>query len=425
MRPGTLIRLSLAGNRTDRLRAGLTAASAALAAVALLAAATVAAIHGGDFDYRPDGRRVLAPGSGQYASALLVESGLRPGVIFALVMLALPVLALAGQCIRLGAPARDRRLAALRLGGATPGQTVVIAGAETAAASLLGSLAGFGVYLVLRVVLDRRDADGKLLLPTDVLPNPLILILALLLVPVLAGLIGLLLMRRVVITPLGVVRRLRDRGPQPWPGVLIVLGLVLFAPKTLQNLLHLTPRHWRLPEWLPLALMGAGVLCVMVGVVVGTGWISYTAGRLLRRYGRGPVSLLSGARLMADPWNGSRTIGALLAAVVFGAGTLGFRADLATDFAAQNRLGELTDPALGSAYDTGFYFGAIRLVLVAVTIALVVAAGGVLVALAEGIVARRRTYAAMTAGGVPRSKLGAMLLVVTLVPLLPALLLAR
>ncbi len=112
---------------------------------------------------------------------------------------------------------------------------------------------------------------------------------------------------------------------------------------------------------------------------------------------------------------------------MFGAGTLGFRADLAADFAAQNRFNDLNDPASGvqgPGQDTGFYFGAIRLVLVAVTIALVVAAGGVLVAFAEGIVARRRTFAAMTAGGVPRSKLGAMLLVVTFAPLLPALLLA-
>ncbi|WP_436524838.1 FtsX-like permease family protein [Actinoplanes sp. HUAS TT8] len=425
MRPGTLIRLSLAGNRTDRLRTGLTAASAALAAVALLAAATVAAIHGGEWIDKPVDlgvQRVLSSGSDQYASALLAEQGLRPGVIFALVMLALPVLALAGQCIRLGAPARDRRLAALRLAGATPGQTVLIAGAETAAASLLGSIVGFGVYLVLRVVLDRRNGDGKLLLPTDVRPNSLILILALLTVPLLAGLIGLLLMRRVVVTPLGVERRPREHGPRPWPGVLIVLGLVLFAPKTLADLV---PDDWRLPEWTPLALMGAGVLCVMVGVVLGTGWISYTAGRLLRRYGRGPVTLLAGARLMADPWNGSRTIGALLAAVVFGAGTLGFRADLATDFAAQDRFNQLSDPS-GDRYvtDTSFYFGAIRLVMIAVTIALVVAAGGMLVTFAEGIVARRRTFAAMTAGGVPRRTLGAMLLWVTFAPLLPALLLA-
>jgi hypothetical protein len=222
---------------------------------------------------------------------------------------------------------------------------------------------------------------------------------------------------------LGVVRRLRERGPRPWPGVLIALGLVLFAPKTLE----LVPRSWRLPEWTTLAAMGIGVLFVMTGVVAGTGWISYTMGRLLRRYGRGPVTLLAGARLMADPWNGSRTLGALLAAVVFGAGTLGFRADLSTEFASYARFNLLADPQAsqyGTAEDTGFYYGAIRLVMVAVLLAVVIAAAGVLVTFAEGIVSRRRAFAAMTAGGVPRRTLGAMLFWHTFAPLLPALLLA-
>ncbi|AEV81271.1 permease [Actinoplanes sp. SE50] len=426
MRAGTLVRLSLAGNRTDRLRTALTAGSGALAALALLAAATVAAIHGGEWVYDPADparRSNLSPGSSQYSSALLAEHGLRPGVIFALVMLALPVLALAGQCIRLGAPARDRRLAALRLAGATPGETALVAGAETAAAGLLGSLAGYGLFLLLRVLLNRRTADGKLLLPTDVLPGPVATVLVLLLVPVLSGLIGTLLMRRVVVTPLGVVRQIRDDGPRPWPGVLIAVGLVLFAPRTL----HLIPPGWHVPDWTPLVMMGASVLLVVIGVVLGTGWISYTTGRLLRRFGRGPVTLLAGARLMADPWNGSRTLGALLAAVVFGAGTLGYRADLAADFAARERFDQLTDPQYGRygpAFDTGFYFGAIRLILVAVVLALVVASAGILVTFAEGITARRRTFAAMTAGGVPRGKLGAMLFWHTFAPLLPALLLA-
>ncbi|MBB2944983.1 hypothetical protein FB565_004716 [Actinoplanes lutulentus] len=419
MKFSTLARLSLAGNRTDRLRTVLTAASAALAALALLAAATVASITGGGWLDSPTGLRTLAPGTEQYASPLLYEAGLRPGVIFALVALALPILALAGQCIRLGAPARDRRLAALRLGGATPGQAVLIAGAETAAASLLGSVAGFVIFLGLRELLDFRSADGRLWLPVDQMPDLFLLVGALLLVPALAGAIGVLLMRRVVITPLGVVRQVREDGPGPWPGILIGVGVVGFIGP------ELLPDDWRVPEWAPLAFMGVSVLLVMTGVVLGVGWISYTAGRLLRRFGRGPATLLAGGRLMADPWNGSRTLGALLGALVFGAGTLGFRAMLAADFEASEKYSRLTDPGgLGSGYDTEFYFGAIRLVMVAVAVAMAVAAAGVLVVFVEGIVARRRAYAALTAAGVPRRTLSAVLLWHTFVPLVPAVLLA-
>ncbi|WP_235944547.1 hypothetical protein [Verrucosispora sioxanthis] len=108
----TLTRLALAGNRTDAARVALTALSALLASLAGLAALTVLAIQ------KPPGDPWQQ--SEQYANALLREPGLRGGTAFALVLLTIPVLALAGQSARLGAPARDRRLAALRLAGATP-----------------------------------------------------------------------------------------------------------------------------------------------------------------------------------------------------------------------------------------------------------------------------------------------------------------
>ncbi|WP_433230641.1 hypothetical protein ACQP2H_01700 [Micromonospora sp. CA-248260] len=115
MRPGVALRLALAGNRTDTARVVLTALSAALASLAGLAALTVLAIP------TPPGGRG-SNNSEQYTNALLREPGLRGGTAVALLLLAVPVLALAGQCVRLGAPARDRRLAAFRLAGATPGR---------------------------------------------------------------------------------------------------------------------------------------------------------------------------------------------------------------------------------------------------------------------------------------------------------------
>ncbi|HEX5543246.1 MAG TPA: ABC transporter permease, partial [Micromonospora sp.] len=113
MKPSALVRLALAGTRTDTLRVALTGLSAALATLAILAALTVLAIP----TPLPSDDNQMA-WSQQYTNALLREPGLRPGVAFALVLLTIPVLALAGQCVRLGAPARDRRLAALRLAGA-------------------------------------------------------------------------------------------------------------------------------------------------------------------------------------------------------------------------------------------------------------------------------------------------------------------
>ena len=419
MKPAVLARLAVAGNRTDHLRTVMTAASAALAAVTLLAAATVVAIKGGVQSWNESGEVSVSKGAEQYASALLAEAGLRPGVIAVLILLSLPILALAGQCIRLGAPARDRRLAAVRLAGATPGQTVLIASAETVAASLLGSLGGFGLFLLLRVVLERRNADGKLMLPTDILPSAVSIAVVLLTVPLLAGLIGALLLRRVVISPLGVVRRTRDRSPWPWPGVLIIAGLVLFELP--QHLDDTSPNTAALA-----AMLSGGIALTMLGVVLGTGWISYTTGRLLLRFGPRPSMLLAGRRLMADPWNGSRTLAALLASVVAGAITLGYRAQLTTEFDAYEQYNAtVTDGTSASASaPESFYVGAIDLIMVGVGIGVAVAAAGVLIALVESIVGRRRAYAALTAVGVPVRTLSRAVLWQTMLPLVPALLLA-
>lgn len=409
MNPMTLARLALAGSRTDRLRVGFTGLSAALAAVTLLAAATVAAVP-----------ELPESADNPYRAALMAQPGLRPGVVTTLLLIAVPILALAGQSIRFGSPARDRRLSAVRLAGATPGQAVLIATVETGLSALLGSLAGLAGFFLLRWSLDRPDDAGRLALPTDVRPAAWSIGLIVLLVPVLAALAGALLLRKVIITPLGVVRQARDRKPSVLPGVLIIAGV--FTPLVIKPL-----GGWildRVQEYQgasDLVLVGFAlvILAAILGVVLGTGWIAHTAGRVLHRYGRRPAMLLAGRRLMADPWSGSRTFSALLAAVIVGAGVYGYRAMLATQFVADNRLSQILGEEPGRT-DSGFYFDTIGLLSLAVEIAMLVAAGGIMIALAEGIVTRRRTYAALVATGVPRRTLGEAIAWQTLAPLIPA-----
>ena len=382
MRPSALLRLALAGTRTDTLRVALTALSAVLAALFVFAAATVLSI---DDD---------AP---QYGSNLLNEAGLRPGVATALLLLTLPVLALAGQCGRLGAPARDRRLAAIRLAGATPRQAVALVAAETGAAVSVGVVAGLAVFLVGRSALDGRG------LPTDVLPPLWVMALLVVGLPLLAAAVAAVLLRRVAVTPFGVVRRVRTGAPRPWPALLILPALFSFA--VYEPLADLDVPGWLLP------FVGGAI--GIIGVVAGAGWLAYVAGRVLHRYARGPAALLAARRLIADPWAGSRTFAALLACVIFGAGAAQFRAWL--------------EALIDSSYDESdrdFYFGSMNLVDAAVTVGVAIAAAGLLVALAEGIVARRRTYAALVATGVPRATLARSILWQVFAPLVPAILLA-
>jgi hypothetical protein len=422
MRPATVVRLATAGTRTDILRVLLTAFSAALASLAVLAALTVLAIT------PPAGTADgSAAFSNQYTIGVLREPGLRPGVAITLLLLTIPVLVLAGQCARIGAPARDRRLAAMRMAGATPRQTATIAAVDTGAASLLGALAGLGAYFALHALLHRPDAQGRLPLPTDVLPSSAALVAAVLGLPVLATFTAALMLRRVTMSPFGLIRQ-NDRGrtPRPWPAVLILLGL---AGNTASH--FVASRYGRALEdpVVPLLYLGSS-LCAVLGVVLGTGWISYTAGRVLHRYARRPAALLAARRLQADPWSGSRTFAALLACVVFSAGSVTVRAWFAAQHEAQGVSEQLYAAAQNREHwprpplPTQFHLDTMDLLEIAALVALGIAAIGLLVALAEGVVSRHRTHAALTAAGVPRGVLGRALAWQTFAPLLPATLLA-
>ncbi|GAB3835058.1 FtsX-like permease family protein [Dactylosporangium cerinum] len=412
MRPTTLVRLGLAGTRTDAMRVLLTALSTALATVAVLAAANVVAI--GQFG---DGSGGSDDWSTQYGNALLREPGLRPGVAITLLLLTVPVFALAGQCARLGAPARDRRLAAIRLAGATPWQTTAIAAAETGVAGLIGSVCGTGVFLAGHRLLDRRDADGLLPLPTDVWPAPWFVVVAALAIPFAGALAAALVMRRVTVSPFGLVRRVRrTHGPQPWSGVFIVVGVLAFAAigTASQWGQHV---HVKVPGWvLPTTLL-VGSACAGFGVVLGTGWLAYTGGRLLHRLARRPAGLLAAGRLMTDPWSGSRTLAVLLVCVLFGAGAAGMRAQ----FAVRADIERDADP-LGQP--DPFYLRTMDLIDAALLTAVVLTALAMLVVVAEGIVSRRRAYASLVATGVPRGTVSRSILWQSLLPAIPAVLVA-
>jgi hypothetical protein len=415
VKPGTLVRLALAGSRTDTVRVALTGLSAGLATLAYLAALTVIAIP----TVYDDGSNV----SPQYRNALIAEAGLRPGVVAALVLLTVPVLALAGQCARLGAPARDRRLAAIRLAGASPRQAVAIAATETGLASALGSLGGLGVYLAGRQLLDRPGADGKLALPTDVLPPAGAIAVVCAGIPVVAALVAAVLLRRVAVTPFGVVRRVRTRRPLPWPGLLIAVGIATTA-----FVMPVTRRAEGAAGTVGLLMVLIGLMSATAGVVLGTGWISYATGWVLHRVSRRPAALLAGRRLMADPWNGSRTLAALLACLIFGGAVAGVRASYDIQFALERQTARKAAEIEGTPYveprDTDFYFRALDLVNVALTVALAIAAGGLVVALAESVVSRRRAYAALVATGVPRGTLARALVWQSTAPAVTGILVA-
>jgi hypothetical protein len=306
------------------------------------------------------------------------------------------------------------------LAGGTPGQAVLVAGAETAAGALPGALLGLVTVLFGRLLLGGPDADGRLPLPTDVLPSVPLTAGIVLLVPVFAGLLGAFLMRGVIVTPLGVVRRTRTRPPRLWPGVLLVLGGVMPFGNSAAG-----PPLSGLPTSLQFLFMGAIVSMAVLGVVVGTGWISYTAGRVLLRFGGRPAMLLAGRQLIAAPWAGSRNFAALLAGLFVASAALITRQGYLIQYEAIARAHDLVPGVIWySTADEDLVVRIFELVTAAVIVAMLTSVTGVMVALTEGLVSRRRASAALVASGVPRRTLGEALAWQTMTPLVPAVLVA-
>ncbi|KKD06609.1 membrane protein [Streptomyces sp. WM6386] len=347
---------------------------------------------------------VLLTMDGQYSvsvgAGLLDQPGTRAGVIVALLLLFIPVLGFLGQCARIGAVHRDRRLAGLRLAGATPGQVRRIAALESGLACLAGSAVAtvFSALSLLR--LWSR-------------PTPLAWALVALVavgVPVLGAAVSALALRRVVASPLGWIRRVR---PARRPGRIFRLATALLALVVLEALttpFHRAPFE---PTLVPLTVFAA---CLLVGAAAV--WLS---GASARQLGEGltgratsPAVLIAAARLRDDPWASARTHAAVLLVTVVGSGFMGVRAVFLTALYAQDRAGRL---GMGVSY----YTTGIDLTGAAILVALGLVLVGLAVGTAESLATRRRGLAAQTAAGVPRAVLIRATLLETALPLAPAL----
>ncbi|MBA4861764.1 ABC transporter permease [Streptomyces sp. PSKA54] len=379
--------LTRGSDRREWWRVVLTALGAALATGFGLAAAAVASVQG----------QVRL----SYAHGLLNQPGQRAGVVMTLLLLLVPVLGFLAQCARIGAVHRDRRLAGLRLAGATPGQVRRIAGAEAGLACLMGSAvsATFCVLLLLR--LGHRP-------PVAAWAAFALVALA---VPVLGAVVSALALRRVVASPLGWVGRARPTYGRAAALALLVPVLVVVGAAALivvQGSRGGTAAF-------PLGVFAAVVL-TGAGAVAVAGATARVMGRVLTARAENPAVLIAAGRLQSDPWFAARTHAAVLLVAVVGVGFVGVR-EMLMDVLINYRRNY-------TAEDMSFYTTGINLAGSAVLVALVISLCGLAVGTAESLATRRRGLAAQAAAGVPHEVLGRTLLLETALPLAPAMLMA-
>ncbi|WP_026925336.1 ABC transporter permease [Glycomyces arizonensis] len=230
--------------------------------------------------------------------ASMVYGVYRPAAIVATVLMAVPVAVFGAAAARLTVARRDERLAALRLIGATPAQVVRLTLIETVLAAVAGTIAGTLLWMASTPLFARIPIDGGPWYVADLWGGAAWMPVVAAAVPLMVAVSAVVGLRGVVISPLGVARRVRRKG----------LGAIRLAVFAAVAVAFLTLSQ----------LLGSGdmiftaVLLVLFGAMIAalnlTGpWAVQQIGKILAGTARGPARMLAARRLLDDPkaaWRG-------------------------------------------------------------------------------------------------------------------------
>ena len=226
--------------------------------------------------------------------------------VVALAMLA-PVLIFIATATRLSAARREQRFAAMRLVGATRKQVSLLAATESTVAAVLGVVAGFGIFFLLRAPVASIPFLGEPFFPADMslsLPDILTVAIG---VPVAAAVAARLALRRVHISPLGVARRTTPSPPRAWRVLPLLAGLAELG----FFVVHGSPASPGDEVW---ALL-SGFLLIMVGLIIAGPWLTMAVARVMARRTSRPGTLIAARRLADDPRAAFRAVSGLVLAL--------------------------------------------------------------------------------------------------------------
>jgi hypothetical protein len=379
MRWSTALRLARPSAAAERGRSALIAGSVAAAGALLLAAVHIArlptSIYAGDL---PE----------QHLASYVTEDGLRPGVVTAALLLAVPVLALTVQALRVGSVARDRRMAALRLAGATPRDVRTIAGIEAGFAALAGGLLAGPAYLLLWLLVGKLPPDSARMLDE---PDALDALAWAALVPLaaLAGAVsGAAIHGRAVVEPLGVRHRVLPARPGRVSRSVLIAGIVLIGVgvggAASGDAAHTTV----------LALLLTMMLGLLLAAFAGGSRLVLARARALAQR-PGIEALLASRRLQADPHSAGRVAGVL------------FLCGVALSIDVVLVVEQLATSGFGAS--DHFYLVGFAMTALAVVVSAGVALLTLLVGAADGLLDARRPLAALAAQGVDEQFLARVL----------------
>lgn len=230
-------------------------------------------------------------------------------VVIAAVGALAPVVVFVATATRLTAAGRERRLALLRLLGASPGQMQLIAVGESIVAMMPGALLGIALFIVARPLVATLQVDQADWFVDAIVPPVDLALLTLIGVPLLGVGAALLGLRTVRVSPLGAVRQQRPRPPS-------VLRLIPLGVATAFFITSIgMAQGFRGRTSTGIIWIGVGFFGLVIGLAIAGPWLTGMLGRVLGRLSRGPVGLLASRRLTDAPSGAFGAISGVVLAV--------------------------------------------------------------------------------------------------------------
>ncbi|WP_433011628.1 FtsX-like permease family protein [Kribbella sp. CA-294648] len=364
MNLATQLQLIRPRSATDRSRFRLLVLTTVLAGAFLLAAWRIKRL-GFDGEFR----------SQQYSN-FIREDGIRSGVALAALLLAVASCLLAYQALRLGTAARDRRLAAFRLAGATPRQVRGLGAVEAGVAGLAGGILAGPLYLVLVLAIQLLPRTARMLPPpnaVDLATWPIVTVVLAAAATLVGGLLGR-----------GVVSDSQVKQP-PRPARATVIVVVAAGSWLVGSLLDSQGASYFAFFVLPAISM------LIICLALPTAVLAWQGRRLAGS--ANPLKVLAGGRLLRTV----QPLGRMLGLLVFCGVALGFVAGMAVEGFQADIYNEPSTFQL-----TGLAFAAGAALFVALIAGVALLAGT-----ADDLLDQRRQLAALNVLGVGEAELRA------------------
>ncbi|MGP4016647.1 FtsX-like permease family protein [Saccharopolyspora sp. 5N708] len=224
-----------------------------------------------------------------------------------IVLLAIPSLVLVASAARLTAARRERRLAALRLAGATPAQVIGTVTAETTIAAVAGTVIGLLLSWPLRFLGAQIPWGGGTWLTSDFTPSVGTALAVAIVIPLLVILAAVLGLRRVVRAPVTAAMSHSRKTPKAWRLLSLIAVAVFFS-------FGISVAK----ETGGLTMLLASLAAVLLSASIVGPWLTGALGTLFATLWRKPAMLLAGRRLRSDPKAAYRSVSGIVLAVFVG-----------------------------------------------------------------------------------------------------------